>query len=38
MIVSFKLYEQGHRRYLESFMLISLLEVCQQWGVKKGVI
>ena len=23
-------------RYTESFMLISLLEVCQEWGVKKG--
>ena len=23
-------------RYPESFMLISLLEVCQEWGVKKG--
>ena len=25
-------------RYPESFMLISLLEVCQEWGVKKGVL
>ena len=23
-------------RYPGSFMLISLLEVCQEWGVKKG--
>ena len=23
-------------RYPESFMLISLLEVCQEWGVNKG--
>ena len=23
-------------RYLENFMLISQLEVCQEWGVKKG--
>ena len=23
-------------RYPESFVLISLLEVCQEWGVKKG--
>ena len=23
-------------KYPESFMLISLLEVCQEWGVKKG--
>ena len=23
-------------RYSEIFMLISLLEVCQEWGVKKG--
>ena len=23
-------------RYPESFLLISLLEVCQEWGVKKG--
>ena len=22
--------------YLESFVLISLLEVCQEWGVKNG--
>ena len=25
-----------HRRHPESFLLISLLEVCQKWGVKKG--
>ena len=25
-------------RYPESFVLISLLEVCQEWGVKKGVV
>ena len=23
-------------RYPENFVLISLLEVCQEWGVKKG--
>ena len=23
-------------RYPESFVLISLFEVCQEWGVKKG--
>ena len=23
-------------KYSESFVLISLLEVCQEWGVKKG--
>ena len=25
-------------RYLEQFVLISLLGVCQEWGVKKGVL
>ena len=25
-------------RYPDSFVLISLLEVCQEWGVKKGVV
>ena len=25
-------------RYSESFVLISLLEECQEWGVKKGVL
>ena len=25
------------QRYLECFVLISLLEVCQEWVVKKGV-
>ena len=24
------------RRYPESFMWISLLEVCQEWGINKG--
>ena len=26
----------GLGRYPENFVLISLLEVCQEWGVKKG--
>ena len=25
-------------RYPKNFVLISLLEVCQEWGVKKGVL
>ena len=25
-------------RYTKNFVLISLLEVCQEWGVKKGVL
>ena len=28
--------QQG--RYPEQFVLISLLGVCQEWGVKKGVL
>ena len=31
--VIFRVHAKG--RYPESFMLVSLLEVCQEWGLKK---